>query len=226
MWKGLGDMGNYQENRLSGAKRFKYRVSGKRKKILLTGYSGAGKTTILTVLDKRRDVEPKEVPEITDHDTYFIEFKTKGGKGVFIKSDDVSGDATIYEKEAIAKLLKKHDYILYLLDTYSFMNEMKPHEKLKCKAWLKHIFEIAKEDKKPFMLVLSHADLVPDPNEKDGKRSLPITEERKRELRKLFLGDAGLLSDTGINCKVEVANVLKYDAVKEIINELLELKHE
>ena len=226
MWKGLDDMGNLQENELSVPKRIKYGALGKRRKIFLTGYSGAGKTAILTVLDKGRDVEPKEVPEITNGlEKYFIEFIAKDGKGVFIKSDDIAGEASNYDTKEITKRLKKHDYILHLLNTYSFMNEMEPHKKLKCKAWLKHIFEIAKKDKKPFMLVLTHADLVHDPNEKEGKRSLPIvTEERKREFRKLFLGDAGLLSDTGINCKVEVANVLKYDEVEEIISELLEIK--
>lgn len=191
-------------------------LTGRRKTIILTGFAGSGKTTIITVLGTKGDVSDEDVmTETTGFIPYHIGFETSDGKKLYIRTDDSGGLPTVVEDEEFKKRLKKHHYILYLLNVNEFIKGG-AHNEISL-SWLKEIAKFARENNKPMMLVLTHAD---EYLKSVGKK---YTEENKSEIRNKFLGYNGYLSKVKFFCETEVANVQSYEEVKRIIEKLIKL---
>ena len=140
-------------------KRLFARIAGKRRTIMLSGYSGSGKTTILTVLGLNRDVVDEDVKKRTAGIIrYHIEYETKEGEKLYIKSVDSEGLAKTVNDSLFEKELKKHRYILYLLNVNEFVNGNNKAANEYSLTWLQKINILARENKKVMMLILSHAD--------------------------------------------------------------------
>ncbi len=193
-------------------------IAGKRRTIMLSGYSGSGKTTILTVLGLNRDVTDKDVKRrTTAMKRVHIEYKTKEGEKLYIKSVDMDGSDKTVNDKAFEKELLRHRYILYLLDVNGFVNGNKKEANEYSLSWLQRINDLARENKKVMMLILSHAD--------EYLKSIgeEYSEGNKAIIRDLFLSDSGLLSGVKYNCEVMVADVQKIKEVKSIIDHLIQL---
>lgn len=203
---------------LGRIKRLFARITGKRRTIMLAGYSGSGKTTILTVLGLNRDVKDEDVQKrTTGIKHYHVEYKTKKGETLYIKSVDSEGLPKTVNDPIFKKELKKHRYILYLLDVNEFVNGNKKAAKEYSKAWLQYTNELAIESKKSMILILSHAD------EYLHNIGEEYSESNKGIIRELFLSDSGLLSGVKYNCEVMVADVQKIKEVRNIIDHLIQL---
>lgn len=199
-------------------KRLFARIAGKRRTIMLSGYSGSGKTTILTVLGLNRDVVDEDVKKRTAGIIrYHIEYETKEGEKLYIKSVDSEGLARTVNDSLFEKELKKHRYILYLLNVNEFVNGNNKAANEYSLTWLQKINILARENKKVMMLILSHAD---EYLQSIGEE---YTEGNKTIIRDLFLSDSGLLSGVKYNCEVMVADVQKIKEVRSIIDHLIQL---
>lgn len=219
MWKGLDNMKNtYQDNELGWASRLWRTLSFNKDTIMMTGYTRSGKTTMLTVLDKRRDVTDEDVRRDTTEDVYRIGYQTKTGKKVYIKSVDTAGLPNRVNSEEFSKLLNKHKYFIFLINVDSFLGGIdKNSEKETIIKWFQEIYYHAKRYNRNLILVLSHADQYLD---RIGKA---YTEENKySEIREKFFGKEGIISSIS-NCDVkdEIANVHIYDEVRGIIDKLI-----
>lgn len=191
---------------------------------MLTGYSGAGKTTVLTALKKRDDVSDEDMSKKIRTQGFlqhYFEYETINGEKMYIKSDDSEGLEKAVNDEEFEKRLKKHHYILYLLNVHQFVNGNDRGENEKCKAWLQQVSKVANNNKKVMMLVLTHAD------EYLGSIKEEYSDINKAKIRMLFLGDGGYLSDVKFKCcrDTKVANVRKYNEVREIIEDLIQSKN-
>ena len=194
--------------------RFVRRITGRRKTIMLAGYSGSGKTTILTVLHLKRDVTDDDVKRRTGGLTkYYLEYKTNKGTSIFIKSADMGGLPKDVNDPIFDKELKKHDYIIYFLNVYEFMKVYDAAAKEWSLTWLQKINQFARDNGKLMLLVLSHADeyLKKVENKEYSKANKAI-------IRELFFSDDGLLSKLDYSCNNKIENVQKFNDVKEIIN--------
>ena len=101
---------------LGRIKRLFARITGKRRTIMLAGYSGSGKTTILTVLGLNRDVVDEDVKKrTTGIKRYHIEYETKGGEKLYIKSVDSEGLAKTVNDSLFEKELNFPKYKRYLI---------------------------------------------------------------------------------------------------------------
>lgn len=185
---------------------------------MMTGYTRSGKTTMLTVLDKRRDVTDEDVRRDTTEEMYRIGYQTKTGKKVYIKSVDTAGLPSRVNSEEFSKLLNKHKYFIFLINVDSFLGGIdKNSEKETIIKWFQEIYYHAKRYNRNLILVLSHADQYLD---RIGKA---YTEENKySEIREKFFGKEGIISSIS-NCDVkdEIANVHIYDEVRGIIDKLI-----
>ena len=203
---------------LGRIKRIVARLKGKRRTIMLAGYAGSGKTTVLTVLGLNRDVTDEDVTKrTTGMKRFHIEYETNEGENLYIKSVDTEGlDKTVndnrFEKEVL-----RHRYILYLLNVNEFVNGNKKAANEYSLTWLQKINILARENKKVMMLILSHAD---EYLQSIGEE---YTEGNKTIIRDLFLSDSGLLSGVKYNCAVMVADVQKIKEVRSIIDHLIQL---
>lgn len=214
-------MGAYQFKEIGKLQRLVGFLTGKRKTIMLTGYTGAGKTTVLTALEKRDDVSDEDMSKkihTSGFLSHYFEYETTHGEKLYIKSDDSEGLEKAVNDEEFEKRLKKHHYILYLLNVHQYVNKNDRDENERCKAWLQQVSKVANNNKKVMMLVLTHADeyLV---NIKEE-----CSEINKAKIRMKFLGDGGYLSDVKFKCcrDTKVANVRKYTEVREIIEDLIQ----
>lgn len=199
-------------------KRLFARIAGKRRTIMLSGYSGSGKTTILTVLGLNRDVVDEDVNKRTSGIIrYHIEYETKEGEKLYIKSVDSEGLAKTVNDSLFEKELEKHRYILYLLNVNEFVNGNNKVANEYSLTWLQKINILARKNKKVMMLILSHAD---EYLQSIGEE---YTEGNKTIIRELFLSDSGLLSGVKYNCEVMVADVQKIKEVRSIIDHLIQL---
>lgn len=199
-------------------KRLFARIAGKRRTIMLSGYSGSGKTTILTVLGLNRDVVDEDVNKRTSGIIcYHIEYETKEGEKLYIKSVDSEGVAKTVNDSIFEKELEKHRYILYLLNVNEFVNGNNKVANEYSLTWLQKINILARKNKKVMMLILSHAD---EYLQSIGEE---YTEGNKTIIRELFLSDSGLLSGVKYNCEVMVADVQKIKEVRSIIDHLIQL---
>ena len=199
-------------------KRLFARIAGKRRTIMLSGYSGSGKTTILTVLGLNRDVVDEDVNKRTSGIIcYHIEYETKEGEKLYIKSVDSEGLAKTVNDSLFEKELEKHRYILYLLNVNEFVNGNNKAANEYSLTWLQKINILARKNKKVMMLILSHAD---EYLQSIGEE---YTEGNKTIIRDLFLSDSGLLSGVKYNCEVMVADVQKIKEVRSIIDHLIQL---
>ncbi len=199
-------------------KRLFARIAGKRRTIMLSGYSGSGKTTILTVLGLNRDVVDEDVKKrTTGIKRYHIEYETKGGEKLYIKSVDSEGLAKTVNDSLFEKELKKHRYILYLLNVNEFVNGNNKVANEYSLTWLQKINDYARNNKKAMMLILSHAD------EYLHSIGEEYSENNKAIIRDLFLSESGLLSGVKYNCEVKVADVQKIKEVRSIIDSLIQL---
>lgn len=199
-------------------KRLFARIAGKRRTIMLSGYSGSGKTTILTVLGLNRDVVDEDVNKRTSGIIrYHIEYETKEGEKLYIKSVDSEGLAKTVNDSLFEKELEKHRYILYLLNVNEFVNGNNKAANEYSLTWLQKINILARKNKKVMMLILSHAD---EYLQSIGEE---YTEGNKTIIRELFLSDSGLLSGVKYNCEVMVADVQKIKEVRSIIDHLIQL---
>jgi len=194
--------------------RFFRRITGRRKTIMLAGYSGSGKTTILTVLHLKRDVTDEDVKRHTQGLTrYFLEYKTNKGKSFFIKSVDTGGVPMVVNDPIFDEELKKHDYIIYFLNVYDFVKGNNATAKEWSLTWLQKINRFARDNGKLMLLVLSHADKYLE--EVENKE---YSKANKAIIRELFFSDSGLLSKLDYSCNYMIENVQKFNDVKEIIN--------
>lgn len=206
-----------QIEQLGHGQRFIKLLTGKRKTIMLTGFSGSGKTTIITVLGTKGDVSDDDVTkETSGFISYHIGFETSDGKKIYIRTDDSAGVPKVVEDEEFKKRLKKHHYILYLLNVNQFIKGGAHNNEMSL-SWLKEIAKFARENNKPMMLILTHAD---EYLKSVGKE---YTDENKSEIRSKFLGYNGYLSKVKFFCETEVANVQSYEEVKRIIEKLIKL---
>ena len=144
---------------LGRIKRLFARITGKRRTIMLAGYSGSGKTTILTVLGLNRNVKDEDVQKrTTGIKLYHIEYQTKNGETLYIKSVDPEGLPKTVNDTPFMKELKKNRYILYLLNVNEFVNGHNKAANENSMTWLQSTNQFARDNKKAMMLVLSHAD--------------------------------------------------------------------
>lgn len=208
----------YQENELSWAKRFIRTLLNNRDKIMMTGYAGSGKTTMLTVLDKRRDVTDEDVRRNTSgQEVYRIGYKTDNGNRVFIKSTDIAGLDTVVNQTDFDKLLKDHKYFVYIINVDSFLSgKYSTSEQETILSWYRHVYYHAKKFNRPMILVLSHADQYLSGIGKDY-----TVGNKHTEIRDKFFGANGILSVLGCISPDEIANIQKYDEVKKIIDKLI-----
>lgn len=208
----------YQDNELGWLSRLGRTLSFNRDKIMMTGYTGSGKTTMLTVLDKRRNVTDEDVRRNTTIDVFRIGYQTKTGKKVYIKSIDTAGLKTTVNTEEFSKLLNKHKYFVFLINVDSYLGgKYDNSEKETIISWFLDIYYHAKRYNRNLILVLSHADQYLD---RIGKA---YTEENKySEIREKFFGKEGIISSIS-NCDVKdkIANVHIYDEVRDIIDKLI-----
>ena len=203
---------------LGRIKRLFARITGKRRTIMLAGYSGSGKTTILTVLGLNRDVKDEDVQKrTTGIKCYHVEYKTKNGETLYIKSVDSEGLPKTVNDSLFMKELKKSRYILYLLNVNEFVNGHNKAANENSLSWLQSTNQFARDNKKVMMLVLSHAD------EYLYSIGEEYSESNKAKIRELFLSDNGLLLGVKFNCEVEVADVQKLKEVRKIIDHLIQL---
>ena len=187
---------------------------------MLTGYSGAGKTTILTALGKCDDVSDEDVKiRTTGFIRYHIEYETNDGEKLYIRSDDSEGLTKTVNDEEFEKRLKAHHYILYLLNVNEFVNGRDKSKNDRCLAWLQEVNKFAKKNNKTMLLVLTHAD------EYLNSVGEEYYESNKAIIRDAFLGDKGYLSEVKYSCEAMVANVQKYNEVREIIEKLIRMKN-
>lgn len=121
--------------------------------------------------------------------------------------------------EEFEKRLKAHHYILYLLNVNQFVNGHDKSNNERCLSWLQEVNKFAKRNKKPMMLILTHADEYLSSIRKE------YTDANKAIIRDLFLGDKGYLSEVKYSCVARVANVQKYREVRAIIEELIQIKN-
>ncbi len=199
-------------------KRLFARIAGKRRTIMLSGYAESGKTTLLTVLGLNRDVVDEDVNKRTSGIIcYHIEYETKEGEKLYIKSVDSEGLAKTVNDSLFEKELEKHRYILYLLNVNEFVNGNNKVANEYSLTWLQKINILARKNKKVMMLILSHAD---EYLQSIGEE---YTEGNKTIIRELFLSDSGLLSGVKYNCEVMVADVQKIKEVRSIIDHLIQL---
>lgn len=203
---------------LGRIKRFVARLKGKRRTIMLSGYSGSGKTTVLTVLGLNRDVTDKDVTKrTTGMKRFHIEYETNEGEMLYIKSVDTEGLAKTVNDNRFEKEVLRHRYVLYLLNVNEFVNGNDKAANEYSLTWLQKINILARKNKKVMMLILSHAD---EYLQSIGEE---YTEGNKTIIRDLFLSDSGLLSGVKYNCEVMVADVQKIKEVRSIIDHLIQL---
>lgn len=205
-------MNTNKDEEIGWFKRAAYSLIGRRKTIMLAGYTGSGKTTVLTVLSKRRNLTRDEVEKQTIGAVKKnIEYETKDHKKMYIKSVDMAGLPIVVNGQEFRKKIESHHYIIYMLNVERFVNGNNPHENNLCLAWLQKVNEIAKNNGKPMLLVLSHADEFLKSLREENPYANYAT------IRYLFLSDKGYLSKVNFNCETVVANVLKYEEVQSII---------
>ena len=190
------------------------RITGKRRTIMLAGYSGSGKTTILTVLHLKRDVTDEDVKRYTQGLTrYYLEYKTNKGKSIYIKSVDTPGVPMAVNDPIFEEELKKHDYIIYFLNVYEFVKGNNAAAKEWSLTWLQKINKFARDNGKLMLLILSHADKYLEKVE-----NKEYSKANKAIIREMFFSDSGLLSRLDYSCNYMIENVQKFSDVKEIIN--------
>lgn len=204
---------------LGRIKRLIARLKGKRRTIMLSGYSGSGKTTVLTVLGLNRDVTDKDVTtRTTGMKRFHIEYETNEGEKLYIKSVDTEGLAKTVNDDRFEKEVLRHRYVLYLLNVNEFVNGNNKAANEYSLTWLQKINILARKNKKVMMLILSHAD---EYLQSIGEE---YSEGNKTIIRDLFLSDSGLLSGVKYNCDVMVADVQKIKEVRNIIDHLIQLE--
>lgn len=204
---------------LGRIKRLIARLKGKRRTIMLSGYAGSGKTTVLTVLGLNRDVTDKDVKErTTGMKRFHIAYETNEGEELYIKSVDTEGLAKTVNDNRFEKEVLRHRYVLYLLNVNEFVNGNNKAANEYSLTWLQKINDLARKNKKVMMLILSHAD---EYLQSIGEE---YSEGNKTIIRDLFLSDSGLLSGVKYNCDVMVADVQKIKEVRDIIDHLIQLE--
>lgn len=204
---------------LGRIKRLIARLKGKRRTIMLSGYAGSGKTTVLTVLGLNRDVTDKDVKKrTTGMKRFHIAYETNEGEKLYIKSVDTEGLAKTVNDNRFEKEVLRHRYVLYLLNVNEFVNGNNKAANEYSLTWLQKINDLARKNKKVMMLILSHAD---EYLQSIGEE---YSEGNKTIIRDSFLSDSGLLSGVKYNCDVMVADVQKIKEVRDIIDHLIQLE--
>ena len=184
----------------------------------MTGYTGSGKTTILTVLDKHRDVTDEDIRRDTSNDVlYRIGYTTAKGKKVFIKSTDTAGLEARVNKTDFVKLLNEYKYFVYIINVDSYLGGVYTYQDKEIVIkWYKEIYDHAKNTHRPMILVLSHADTYLKRIKKPDTK-----ENRDSEIRNKFFGANGILSILGCNPPDEMANIQKFKEVQRIMDRLI-----
>lgn len=211
-------------NTVSKFKELIYRLRGKRKKIFLMGYSHSGKTTILKVLNDKRNVTPQEIEQNTNGT---VPYKIEYGS-FLITSNDRAGREEVYYQPEFDKIIKDSNYFLYVINADFYIRASKNQltDKECCQyddyrqiletipSWLKELSDRAEKNNKRLVVVFSHAD---EYLEKINKRN---NQEGRQYMKDMMVGEKGLMKGFS-QLDTIVADVTKIREVEQIINKLI-----
>ena len=156
-----------------------------RKRVVLMGISGSGKTTFLEVLKTKKDVDPKKINKTTVRDTLSVSFN-----GHKIRSIDTAGSIDIYEGNKYSEDLNNAKYYIYIFDCYRYL-EAKLHNKVpveseykeqtdeelkkylqQTKHLLQKMLKLADQKEEKMIIIASHADMWLRVNYEKTKKDL------------------------------------------------------
>lgn len=201
-----------------------------RNRVEFVGVSGSGKSTILKVLEKRKDISPQEIEKMTNGTHTFLgEFE-----GVKIRCIDYQGREDVVSNPKFYNIIEDSHYVIYIFDCNRYLEE-KLHKQLpihpqydiyhkygenapdaiekhikQVEGWLKRIIDCSSKLHKKFLIVGTHKDLFllanPDKNIEDINIMLNQTLLSKYHSAKALFIDA---------TKIEEARIM-IEALKEL----------